>query len=212
MIRKLHIPIFYLLLTALSGCAVLDPGPPMAQVILPVRLQVAEISDRIPIQLIVSLPVADGATGSDRIMALMNGFEVRALDTAKWVSPAPLMVQRLLIDSLEATRRIEAVGLEESGMDAKVRLAADLRRFFLRYDSPDAPPTAEIVLIFSLSDLTTGKAFARKMIKVDQPCTANTLQEFVAAFSVGMSRVLSQSNEWVVAHLEAYLASETKSK
>ncbi|MDL2210226.1 ABC-type transport auxiliary lipoprotein family protein [Desulfovibrio sp. OttesenSCG-928-O18] len=176
----------------------LDPGPPIAQLILPVQLPVASKSDRMPVQLLIARPVTDAATGTDRIMALMNGYEVRALDAAKWVSPVPVMVQRLLIDSLEATRSLEAVGWEDSGMDTSFRLTTDVRRFYLRYESADKPPVADLVLVLGLTDTESGKVLARKLIAVEQPCTENSTREFVAAFSLGMGKVLAQSNEWVV--------------
>lgn len=187
---------------ALSGCALLDPGPPMSQVILPVRIDVAAKSDRMPFQVLVSQPVAAAATGSDRIMALMNGYEVRALNSAKWVAPVPGMVQRLLIDSLEATRRLQAVGWEESAPDANIRLTTDVRRFYLRYEKPGANPVAEIALILSLVDMDSAKILSRRQIAVEQPCAGSSIQEFVAAFSMGMTKVLRQADEWVIATLE----------
>lgn len=189
----------------LSGCAgLLDPGPPMSQVILPVRIDIAEKSDRMPVQVLVAHPVADAATGTDRIMALMNGYEVRALDTAKWVAPVPWLVQRLLIDSLEASRRLQAVGWEESSLDAKIRLTTDIRRFYLRYDAPDRNPVVDINLVFSLVDMDTMKIISRRVIAVEQQCAGNTVQEFVATFSVCMTRALAQANEWIVGTLEPW--------
>lgn len=187
----------------LFGCAgMFDPGPPMAHVILPNRLQVAEKSERMPVQVLVAPPIADATIGTDRIMALMNGYEVRALDAAKWVAPVPWLVRRLITDSLEASRRLQAVGWEESGLDAKVRLSTDIRRFYLRYDSPDAPPTVELLFIFSLTDMDSGKLLSRKSVAVEQPCVENTVQEFVAAFSTGMAKVLDRVGEWAHATLE----------
>lgn len=199
MSRIFRVVIVCLSIVACAGCAgLLDPGPPISQVILPVRMPIAEEADRMPAQLLVSRPVTDAATGTDRIMALMNNFEVRALDSAKWVSPVPAMIQSLLIDSLESTRRLQGVGREESGMNATFRLATDVRRFYLRYESADRPPTADVALVLGLTEIRSGKVVARKLIFVEQPCSENSVREFVAAFSQAMSKALAQINEWVL--------------
>ncbi|CAK7030460.1 MAG: hypothetical protein DELT_02764 [Desulfovibrio sp.] len=188
----------------LAGCALLDPGPPMAQVILPVQMPVAAQANRMPVQILVAHPVTDAATGTDRILALMHGFEIKALDSAKWASPIPWIVQRLLIDSLESSLRFGAVGWEESSMDASIRLSTDLRRFFLRYDGGEYP-VADVALILTLTDMTTSKVFARTIITGEQRCAGNNVKEFVAAFSSVMAKVLSESNEWTARKVEEHL-------
>lgn len=190
----------------LSGCGSLfDPGPPMSQVILPVHIDTAATADRMPVRVLVSYPVTDAAASTDRIMALMNGFELRALDSARWVAPVPGLVQRLLIDSLEASRRLQAVGWEESAVGAEIRLTTDIRRFYLRYDAPGENPVADIGLVFSLMDISNGKIISRRIINVERQCAGNSLPEFVAAFSAGMAEVLEQANEWVLGAVESWL-------
>lgn len=189
-----------------AGCAVLDPGPPMTSVILPVGMPPSSQTGRLPVQLLVARPSAEGSTGSERIMALMNGYEVRALDSAKWASPVPNMVQRQLVDALESTRRFAAVSWEESNVDEKYRLSTDIRRFFLRYDKAGAAPTADITMIFTLVKTATGTIVAREFVRIEEPCEGNSLELFVAAFSRGMTKALSKTTGWVVEQMEAQLA------
>lgn len=190
---------------SLGGCALLDPGPPMRQVILPVQMPPAQEANRMPVQVLVAHPVTDSAARTDRILALMNGYEIKALDSAKWASPIPWIVQRLLIDSLESTRRFAAVGWEESSMESSIRLSTDLRRFYLRYEEGDPVPTVDVTLILTLTDLATSKVFARTIISAERRCAGNNIQEFVAAFSSAMTKVLEQSNEWAVRMVDEHL-------
>lgn len=196
-----------LALPALSGCALLNPGPPVAQVILPVRHTIPKDATRMPAQLLVAQPVTDGATGTDRILALMDGYEIRALDSAKWASPVPWMVQRLLIDAIESTRGFEGVGWEESLAGAGIRLQTDIRRFYLRYDAQSALPVADLAFVFTLVDTKTGKVFARTLLTAEQPCAGSDVREFVAAYSIGMTKILDQCGEWVVRKSRDYVAS-----
>lgn len=194
----------FLLLPA--GCAMLDPGPPMTSVILPVQMPQFSQAGRMPVQLLVARPSAEGATGSERIMALMNGYEVRALDSAKWVAPIPNIVQRQLIDALESTRRFAAVSWEESNVDEKYRLSTDIRRFFLRYDTAGAAPVADTALVFTLVKTETGSIVARKFVRMEEPCDGNSLEAFVTAFSQAMTKTLAETSGWVVEQIEAQLA------
>lgn len=203
-IIPIRILVIGLFLQLLPGCAALfDPGPPMANVILPVQLPRASGEARMPLQLLVARPAADESTRTDRIMALMNGFEIRALDAAKWVNPVPQMVQTRLVDSLESTRRFAAVGWEESNLDAKYRLGTDIRRFYLRYEDNGQPPAVDIVMVFTLVNPETGKILARKLTQVEERCSGNSLKEFVDAFSAGMTKALAEVSGWVVERLEA---------
>ncbi|MCC8194075.1 MAG: ABC-type transport auxiliary lipoprotein family protein [Deltaproteobacteria bacterium] len=210
--RKLCIVLASLVFLLPAGCALLDPGPPMANVILPLQLPAGSQAERMPVQLLVARPSADGATNSDRIMALMNGYEIRALDSAKWVSPVPAIVQRQLVDALEASRRFAAVNWEESNVDDKYRLSTDIRRFFLRYDVSGSAPVADTAMVFSLVRSDTGKIVARRFVRVEEACQGNSLDAFVAAFSRAMTKTLAQTTEWVVQTLEAQPLAEGAKK
>lgn len=209
--RILRILAVCLSVAGCTGCAgLLDPGPPIAQVILPVRMPVTAQAERLPAQLLVIRPVADAAAGSDRIMALMHGYELRALSSARWASPVPALVQRLLVDSLESTRRLEAVGWEDSGMDAAFRLTTDVRSFYLRYEAPEKPPAAEVALVLGLTETGSGKFLGYKRITVERPCAGNSVPEFVAAFSLAMGEALEQSSEWVIGSIAEKLNTERR--
>lgn len=189
-----------------AGCAMLDPGPPMTSVILPARMPQSSPGGKMPVQLLVARPSAEGATGSERIMALMNGYEVRALDSAKWAAPVPNIVQRQLVDALESTRRFAAVSWEESNVDEKYRLSTDIRRFYLRYDTAGAVPVADTAMIFTLVKTETGSIVARKFMHIEEPCDGNSLEAFVTAFSRAMTKTLEETSGWVAEQLEAQFA------
>ncbi len=209
MIRGVCVFVF---VACLAGCALLDPGPTMTSVILPVTMPEPSLAGRLPVSLRVSRPVADGATGTDRIMALMNGYEVRALDSAKWADSIPAITQRQLVDALESTRRLAGVSWEENVADQKYRLSTDIRRFFLRYDPGNAVPVVDTGMMFSLIRLDTGVVIARHFIRIEAPCRENTLDAFVAAFSEAMTKTLAQASAWVVETLEAEQSTDAGKK
>ena len=199
MIRNSFIALLCALGLFLPGCAgLLDPGPPVSNVILPVQMPGSSSADRLPEQILVFRPAVDRVTGTDRILALMNGFEVKALDSARWVDRVPQMVQRQLVDALESTRRFSAVGWEESILDATIRLSTDIRRFYLRYDEPGRNPTVDVLLVFALIDPETGTTLARRLARAEELCAGNSLKDFVTAFSQAMTKVLAETTQWVI--------------
>ncbi|SBW04364.1 conserved exported hypothetical protein [uncultured delta proteobacterium] len=210
--RAFHIVLLSLLLLCPAGCALLDPGPPMVSVILPSQLPQPSQAGRLPVQLLVTRPAVDGTPSSDRILALMNGYEVRALDSAKWVTPVQAIVQRQVVDALESTQRLAGVGWEESSLDQKYRLSTDIRRFFLRYDHENVLPVVDTAMVFSLVRSDTGKVIARRLVRMEEPCRDNTLDSFVAAFGQAMTKTLAQMTEWTVTTLETDLAADGKKK
>jgi len=203
MIRSVCIFSASLVFLLSAGCSVLNPGPAATNVLLPVNIAVAPQSNRLPVQLLVTRPVTNGATETDRIMALMNGYEIRALDSARWVSPIPVLVQRYLVDALDASRRFAEVNWEGSNTEDNYRVSTDIRRFFLRYDAPGIPPVVDVSIVFSLIRSDSGKVVARTHMQMEEPCRENTLEAFVNAFGRIMTETLSQTVDWVVKNMEA---------
>lgn len=211
--RILCCGLLLLSLVTSAGCAQLfDPGPPMATVLLPAKLPEPAAVRKVPVSLLVTRPAADSATDTDRIMALMDGYEVRALDSAKWVASIPVLLQRQIVDAMEASRALEAIGWEDSSLAVRYRLSSDLRRFFLRYDAGSAVPVADIAIVFSLVEVESGKIVARKYVHSEEVCEGNSVEYFVAAFSRAVSRMLAETVAWTLETLQEHVAATPPGK
>ncbi len=199
-------PLYFLLFLCLllPGCGkILDPGPPITQVLLVARMPPKSQGPVAPLQLVVAQPTAGNDLAGERIAGLMHGYEVRYLDSAKWSAAVPDMVQRLLVDSLESTGGLAGVGTDDWGLDPQIRLNCDIKRFYLRYGEPGIAPTAEVSLRLRLTDLRSGKALGNTSIETTQQSAGESPQELVAAFSIAVSKALSRNSEWTLATLAA---------
>ena len=58
----------------------------------------------------------------------------------EWTDRAPLLVQTLLLESLENSRSINAIDRESVGLRADFILKSEIRHFEAVYDSPNGPP------------------------------------------------------------------------
>lgn len=187
----------FLLIPGLTGCGkFLDPGPPLPRVLLNPELSTSPANAVASQQILVVRPEAGNDIDTERIAAIFDGLKVKYLGNARWVAPAPVMMQRLMVDSLESAGYFTGVGDEASGLTSQLRLSMDIRRFHLRYDSA-AKPVAEVAMTLRLVDLRTGTSLGFTRVETTQPAQGEDLRELVAAFNTAVSRALKQATDWV---------------
>lgn len=82
-----------------------------------------------PIDLVVELPVAGGAINTDRILIRPQSTQVQYLPDARWIEPAPEMLQSALVAGLERSGGFRFVGRRPLGASGDVALVSNLTRF-----------------------------------------------------------------------------------
>ena len=195
----------------LGACSLIETGPPLAQVLLDPKLPAPAaapgMAKPLPLQIAVPEPSAGTAYASDRIAAVFSGFEIRYQADARWNAPAPRLVQRLLMDSMENTGIFSGVGDGSGGMRSDLRLLCDIRRFGLRYTGGEAP-VAEAVLTLRLMDARNGRILASLPLSEEERAGDDTVGHHVLAFNAVLERVLAKSGTWVAGALEGFEAPE----
>ena len=96
-------------------------------------------------QIVIEEPSADASVNTDRIAIKPNPLQVKYFAGARWVDRAPLVVQRLLVESFENTGRVGAVSQSSVGLRNDFTVVSDLREFqgeLLNSESSDATATA----------------------------------------------------------------------
>lgn len=198
-----------LLLAVLPGCArVLDPGPAPTHLLLSPAMPGPGGGGPIHLQLAVSLPETSRMLDTDRIVLVLGGAtgrEVRQYAEAKWTSPAPRLVQRLLVEAFERNGRLDGAAEESAGIYPDYRLMTDLRRFNTRMGE-GAAPLIEVELALRLVDLKTGRIVAFTAIGRDCPAAGSALTQVAAAFETAMGDVLARATAW---SLEAMAAARS---
>ena len=194
------------LVLCLGACAgILNPGPPVTQLLLPVAVpQVEQAKKTLPVQLLVSRPLAPTSTNLDRILAVMNGHELKALDSARWAEPIPVVLLRQIVEVLYTSGLFRSVTREESTQDSDVRLETEITRFHLYYEAPDKMPTVRVGCRFSLVEMGTGKLLGKSHFERTTPCEQNSVDAFVRAFSTAWSGILADVRGWAATALTGY--------
>lgn len=80
-------------------------------------------------QLVVETPVASAGLTTSRIAIKTSPTKLDYYEKSEWTDTAPRLVQTLLIESFENSKRIVAVGREGAGLRSDYILKVDLREF-----------------------------------------------------------------------------------
>ena len=135
---------------------------------------------------------------TDRIALVLGGGagrEVRYYAGAKWTSPAPRLVQRLLVEAFERNGRLDGAAEESAGIYPDYRLMSDLRRFNTRVDE-GAAPLVEVELALRLVDLKTGRIVAFTSLVRQCAAAGSGLPQLAEAFETAMGDVLARATAW----------------
>ena len=65
--------------------------------------------------LVVELPTSSGALATDRILIKPNPLQAQYLPKGQWVEPAPMLLQNLLVASLQNSGAFRLVGRDGAG-------------------------------------------------------------------------------------------------
>jgi len=200
MFSPLALCLLFLLSWVLSGCAgVLDPGPAPTHLLLAPAMPAPAAGAPLRLQLAVALPETSRMLDTDRIALVLGagaGREVRYYAGAKWTSPAPRLVQRLLVEAFERAGRLDGAAEESAGIYPDYRLMTDLRRFNTRTDGGASVPEVEVELALRLVDLKTGRIVAFTAVERRVAATGSGLPQVAAAFETAMGDVLARATAW----------------
>ncbi len=156
---------------------------------------------RAPWQLLVETPLANAAIDTPRIMLGENANRMTYYSGATWADTAPDMMQNLLVESFENSRRIVAVGVERSGLRADFILKADLRDFQANYkgqDSADTAPEAMVRINAKLVRLPRRNIVAGDTFEATVRAASPALEDIIRAFDQATGAVLRRIVEWTL--------------
>lgn len=188
-------------LAACSPARLLNGGrPPRLYLLTPARDFTAGLP-RVPWQLLVETPLANSAIDTPRIALGETVNRITYFADANWADTGPDMIQTLLVESFENSRRIVAVGVERSGLRADFVLKTDLRDFQAVYDGGDPTSTAPEARVrvnaklvrMPRRNIVAGETFEAQ-VRADSPA----LKDVVHAFDQATGAVMRRIVEWTL--------------
>jgi cholesterol transport system auxiliary component len=184
----------------LAGCGgLLNSGPAPTRLLLKPALPPHTTGRPVNKQLVVAAPTSGNIPAGDGITVVFRNREIRMLADARWTAEAPLLIQRSLVDALEATGGLRGVGDDTEGLQADVRLLTDIREFGLRWGEDDTPPVGVFAAVFRLLDLRNGRISASLHVEATTPAAGKNNTDLAVACETALSKGLAQCAAWVLA-------------
>ena len=182
----------------LAACAVLSAGedPPALYTLTPKSTFDAALRP-VSWQLVVEAPTAAAYLNTSRIALAQTPTSADYYAKAAWTDRAPLMVQTLLVESLENSRRIVGVGRDALSVRPTYVLQSELREFQAEYFH-GKPPVARVRIVARLVRQSDRQIVAGRGFERCARASADGLPEVVQAFDEALGGVLKSLVTWTL--------------
>ena len=187
---------------AAAGCVNVTPGgkEPARLFTLSPKSTFAKQLPTTDRHLNVDMPSAGTALNSPKIALRRSAFALDYYARATWVDRAPAMVQTLLVESFDNTRKIVSVTGQPSASRADYSLVTVLREFQAEYDG-DGPPAVRVRIKARLVELPRRTIVAATSAEHVERAKGTDLDSVINAFDEALGRVMRRIVEWTLTAL-----------
>lgn len=149
--------------------------------------------------LVVELPTSSGALATDRILIKPNPLQAEYLPKGRWVDPAPVLLQTLLVASLQNSGAFRLVGRDAAGLTPDYVLLVEVNDF--QAEAPMAGVTETPVrvglTITMLREEDSTLIASRRFDQTALAASSDTLA-LVTAFDTATRQVLTDAVAWTL--------------
>lgn len=187
-----------MLTLALGGCSTLTAKPPSLYVLQPKTTYDTNLPT-VGYQLVVTVPDAPQSLDTQRIALARSPTTIDYFASSSWTDRAPVMVQDLMVESFENTKKIVSVGRDTSGLRADYVLLTDLRDFEARYyEGTDKPPQVRVRITAKLIKMPEREIIGGlDAVKVSD-AEKNDIDSIVAAFGEATGNAMKMIVQWTL--------------
>jgi cholesterol transport system auxiliary component len=185
-----------LLLGACAALQLATADPPRLYDLTP-KSTFADGLPTVPGRVSVEVPTATAGLNSARIALRPTPTTLEYYAGARWVDVVPVMIQNLLLESLDNTGRIDVLGREVVGVRADLALLTHVREFQAEYDTPGAP-LVRVRLQARLIRLPRRLSVAATSEEFTVRASSTSLPAIVEAFDEAFGKALKRIVEWAV--------------
>jgi cholesterol transport system auxiliary component len=148
--------------------------------------------------LVVELPTSSGALATDRILIKPTPLQAQYLPKGRWVDPVPLLVQTLLVASLQNAGGFRLVGRDGAGLTPDFVALVEINDFQAEAPAKGTRQTpVHVALTVTLLDEADRRLIgSRRFDATAVAASADTLT-VVAAFDAATRQLLAEAVTWV---------------
>lgn len=190
---------FAALLPVMAACGgILPAPPPPAQLyrLTPATDFPADLS-KTPVQLVVDVPLAPAGVDTNRVTLSRSPTSIDYFANAEWTDRAPLLVQSMLVQSLENSGRFAAVGRDAVVLPPDFVLQSEIRHFEAVYDAAGAVKI-DIDLAVRLVRSSDRRIVAQRTFRTSAVPAQNAVAAIIEAFDQASHGLARQIAVWTV--------------
>jgi cholesterol transport system auxiliary component len=156
----------------------------------------------------VEAATATAGLNTTRIALRPSPTELDYYANALWIDVVPVMVQNLMIESLENSGRIEALGPAAAGVPADYAMLLHVREFQAEYELPTSAPDVRVRLQARLIALPRRDSVASTGAEGVTPAASTALDQIVTAYDESLGKALRGIVDWTVRTIDDIERSE----
>jgi len=183
---------------ALAGCALLNADSPVDLYTLTPKSRFDENIPNVFWQLVIEVPVAPANINTGRIALSKSPTSSDYYADSGWTDRAPLMVQTLMVDSFENSRRIVAVSRETTELRPNYVLQTDLREFQAEYFHDNGAPIVRVRIVAKLVAMPDRQIIGSRAFERCYRAKENKLPAIVRAYDEALGSVIRRLVAWTL--------------
>lgn len=188
----------------LAGCGGLlgGGGPPPALYTLTALTDFSCGRPAPRLELLIDKPTSSDALDTVRIALRRNQLSFDYFANAAWTDSAPVMVQSLLVDSLQRSSCVAAVTRDTLAIRGNFELRIELRHFEAEYLGDAGLPTVRIELGLIVVRVDDRKVVGTRTVTAAAHPVKNDIPAIVAAFDNALHTAMRDTLTWtlLIAH------------
>lgn len=190
---------------SLAACEVPLPGqgePPRLYRLTALKDSSKDLAGKVkmrPWQISVDKPVAAAGLDTPRIAVMRKPLTTEYFARVNWIDPAPDMIQTLMVESLENSGLLKAVGRDAVGLRPDFVLKTELREF--QAEMTGSPALARVRLNVKIVRMPRRQIIGSKTVEATSSASSQNLDDIVRAYEDAMHEALGKVTEWTVTTL-----------
>lgn len=148
-----------------------------------------------PTQVVVDEFSAPAVIDSARIVQQSGANELKYYADARWADRAPRLIQNLMVETMENSRRFASVATRSADLRGDYELTGDIRQFAVDATNPSGL-TVKIELYARLVLENERSIVAVKSFSATVPVSGGGISAIVAAYDTGLRQTLEGIAVW----------------
>lgn len=153
---------------------------------------------------VIELPTSGGALATDRIMVRPSPLQAQYLPEVRWSEPTPVMVQTLMLRTLDATQGLRYVGRRPLGASGDFAIVSELVDFHAVLAPESDAATVEVRLIARVVREADVRIVASRTFTASVPVASSETVTLVDGFDAAVAQVMTEFAGWALTAVRAY--------